>query len=230
MKRASRFVTGLGFAAFMAATLALPARGATAGPSPAPATKPTTTSASSWTLPVDLTGDASTADERDRLRQLLKPVAALSGGDVWDSASQTLTLPVTSEYLRAMEARRLLVCRRTARHAAYRINESGDGSPGAGLAAELRRAFQQDDEAAALAYRLATAFTHPRRIVIYRAIRQRAQTLAQLHVVTRISARALRRHLQKLQSRGFVTESPGGLQAQKLRSNLGRELARLAGS
>jgi DNA-binding transcriptional ArsR family regulator len=139
-----------------------------------------------------------------------------------------LSLPVASQYLRALEARGLLVVRRVGRRVTYRPVSAPAQQTSFELIAALRRVFAQDGTPVETIFRAATAFTHPRRIKIFRALNSEGQSFAQLQAVTRISGRALRRHLKKLETRGFVgcglgkyTVLPGG-------DGLGRKLARLA--
>lgn len=138
-----------------------------------------------------------------------------------------LSLPAASQYLRALEARGLLIPRRVGRRVQYRLNVATSMEPARELAAALRLAFQRDPAPVETIYRLATSFTHPRRIDIFRALAVQALTLAQLQSTTRISGPALFRHLRKLESRGFV-EGRHGLYAVVNRQDLfGRTLARL---
>lgn len=92
----------------------------------------------------------------------------------------------------------------------------------------LRIAFQKDSQPAETLYRLATAFTHPRRIELFCALKTGPQTLAQLGAATRVSQRALVRHLRKLETRGFIICQSGRYAVTERRDVFGRELARLA--
>jgi len=139
-----------------------------------------------------------------------------------------LSLPVASQYLRALEARGLLAARRVGRRVQYRLNIASAIEPARVLAAAVRLAFQHDLAPVEALFRLATTFTHPRRIEIFRALAAQARTTGQLQAVTRISAAALCRHRRKLEARGFVAEHQG-LYAVASRSDVfGRTLARLA--
>lgn len=139
-----------------------------------------------------------------------------------------LSLPVASQYLRALEARGLLAVRRVGRRVQYRLNIASAIEPARELAAAVRLAFQRDAAPVEALFRLATTFTHPRRIEIFRALAAEARTTGQLQAVTRISAAALFRHRRKLEARGFVAEHQG-LYAVANRSDVfGRTLARLA--
>lgn len=78
-------------------------------------------------------------------------------------------------------------------------------------------------------FRLVTAFTHPRRVEIFRALRAGPASPGQLQFVTRISSRALLRHLAKLKARGFVKPRQGLYSIVQPTDALRRGLARLAG-
>jgi len=137
-------------------------------------------------------------------------------------------LSLTSEYLRALEARGLLTAHRTGRWVEYRPNPATSPNVTAGLAAALRTAFQRHPRPVETIFRLATAFTHPRRVEICRVLQTGPHDLGQLRAATGISSWALLRHLKKLEARGFVTRH-GSLYALVHRvDGLGRELARLA--
>jgi predicted transcriptional regulator len=97
------------------------------------------------------------------------------------------------------------------------------------LVSALRLSFQRDSSPIESLFKLATAFTHPRRIELYRALKGGDRSSRRLKAATRMSFRALRRHLEKLQARGFVAEAPGGYTVVDPADNFGRELARLAG-
>jgi DNA-binding transcriptional ArsR family regulator len=77
-------------------------------------------------------------------------------------------------------------------------------------------------------FKLATAFTHPRRIEVYRAVKGGADSFAKVQVATHISARALSRHLAKLEARGFVESEREVYAATNHTHPLGRVLGRLA--
>jgi DNA-binding transcriptional ArsR family regulator len=137
-------------------------------------------------------------------------------------------ISVASEYLRALEARGLLAVRRVGRHVTYRPGaEMGEGAAPR-LVIGLRRAFQQERQLVETVFKLATAFTHPRRIEIFRTLRTRPQTLGQLQGATGISERALVRHLRKLEARGFVACRRGRYVAVEPPDAFGGVLARLA--
>jgi DNA-binding transcriptional ArsR family regulator len=138
-----------------------------------------------------------------------------------------LSLPVASQYLRALEARTLLIARRSGRRVEYRLKPAKDG--GHELGEPLRRALGVGNDPAESVFRFCTAFTHPRRIDIFRTLKAEPRTLAQLQVATRIPLVALWRHLGKLEARGLVTFREGLYAATNPEDPVGRALARLAG-
>ena len=137
-------------------------------------------------------------------------------------------LSVASESLRALEARGLLTARRVGRQVEYRPSPAPSGSRARGLVAAMQSAFHRESQPAETLFKLATTFTHPRRIAIFRALQTAPQTLGQIRAATRISGRALHRHLRKLEARGFVRHQLGIYSVVKRSDEFGRELARLA--
>lgn len=77
-------------------------------------------------------------------------------------------------------------------------------------------------------FKLATAFTHPRRVEVFRSIHTSTQTFWQLQAATGISASALERHLRKLKSRGLIECQAGHYVAVCRGDAVGRKLAELA--
>ena len=139
-----------------------------------------------------------------------------------------LPLPVASQYLRALEARGLLTVRRVGGRVKYRISSAPLRADAQELVRALRRAFQRDADPIAGLVKLATAFTQPRRIEIFRALKQGAQAPRQLKAFTGMSARALARHLRKLETRGFVVSRQGRYSVIARREGFACALARLA--
>lgn len=137
-------------------------------------------------------------------------------------------LSLTSEYLRALESRGLLRSRRVGRRVEYRSGPTTSEEPIADLVTAIRKSFQKDSSAVETIFRLATAFTHPRRVEIYRALQIGPQTLEQLRTTTRISRWAALRHLSKMQARDFVTCREGLYAVVNRQDSLGGELARMA--
>ena len=138
----------------------------------------------------------------------------------------SLSMPAASQYLRALEARGLLTCRRVGRRVEYRP------SPGEGAAEEivkaLRLAFRRRARPIEAIFKLATGFTHPRRIEVFRALTNGGDSFAKLQAATNTPARALSRHLAKLEARGFVRDEGALYVATIHRDPFGRVLARSA--
>ena len=83
------------------------------------------------------------------------------------AARLKLSVPVASQYLRAMEARSLLKVRRFGLRVAYRIADDQNG-PAQGLVRALRQTFRRYSSPAETIFKQATAFTHARRIECFR--------------------------------------------------------------
>jgi len=143
-----------------------------------------------------------------------------------------LSMPLTSLYLRALEARGLLSAHRKGRWVHYRLPSVETHGPAAALVAALRQEFQHGRCSTEAIFKLGTAFTHPRRIEIFRALQPQPLSFIQLQAATRLGGRALQRHLRKLHQRGFVRRQRKGFYAAvTLGGNeaaLGRALAILA--
>src|SRR6185436_18263746 len=105
-----------------------------------------------------------------------------------------LALPVASLYLRALEARGMLVSERTGRWVTYEV--AAQNSPVSPLVSALRSSVKCDAKFVQSTFELATAFTHPRRRDVFRSLKH-PQAMAELKASTRIPERALLRHLQK---------------------------------
>ncbi len=76
--------------------------------------------------------------------------------------------------------------------------------------------------------RLATGFTHQRRIEIVRALTGKSLSFQELWGVTGMSIAELSRHLDKLECRGFVKESGDVYRITGSGNALGRTLLKLA--
>ncbi len=139
-----------------------------------------------------------------------------------------LPIPVASQYLRALEARGLLEVRRVGRRVRCRLRSAIAGGPAQGIVEAMLEAFRRDPKPVEALFKTATAFTHPRRIEIFRTLQREPQTLHQLRDATGIPLWALRRHLKKLEARAFVASWSGNYVAANRPDAFGRELARLA--
>ncbi|MBI2193803.1 MAG: helix-turn-helix domain-containing protein [Planctomycetes bacterium] len=135
---------------------------------------------------------------------------------------------VTTQYLRALNARGLLGVRRVGRWVYYRPAPDDSILSSTDLLSALRRTFEGTNNPIDEIFLLSTAFTHPRREKIYRALSGRGLTLKALKEETGISSDALRRHLNKLRCRGFIRMEGGIYRACVPESPLARVLVRLA--
>ncbi|TFD47144.1 MULTISPECIES: hypothetical protein [Cryobacterium] len=90
--RVRRFAVAALVAAFLTAGAVASAYGSEAG-DPAPDSNKVTPSS----LPLDVTGDASFSEERDRLYALLSPLLDSNGSYIWDFENEILTIQMTSE-------------------------------------------------------------------------------------------------------------------------------------
>ena len=164
---------------------------------------------------------------RERLRMLALLIRERTLRVSAVAARLQIPMARASLSLRALETRGLLRVRRTGPEVSYQL--ATDGSL-AGLLSALRRTLNNGKRTLPLAFALATAFTHPRRIEIYRALGSQPQKLAELTQTTRIPANALLRHLHKLQARGFITHPRrrGFYSVTVHGHSVGRALAELA--
>jgi DNA-binding transcriptional ArsR family regulator len=112
--------------------------------------------------------------------------------------------PVASLSLRALEARGFLKVRRQGRWVQYSPVTQSDDGPKAPLAKAVTARLRRNPAARHAIYRLATAFTHPTRIEVIRALSQKHRTLVDLKRAVAVPGRTLLRHLKKLKARGFV--------------------------
>jgi DNA-binding MarR family transcriptional regulator len=159
--------------------------------------------------------------------KLLALVFKTPGQTVTDLARQAnLSLPVASQYLRALEARGLISARRAGRQVNYEPAKP-DATVSAELISALRRTLQKGDKAADTIYKAATAFTHPRRVELMQVLDE-SHDFNELQALTGISFRAVWRHVDKLEARGFVERLKGKYVAREPSDRVGRELARMA--
>lgn len=163
-----------------------------------------------------------------RLR-LLAQLARKQPQSVSELAEQlALTLPVASQALRALESRGLLKARRIRRRVEYRILASDDAGSIADLVFALQKTLRQTMDSTEEIIRLATGFTHPSRIEIYRSLQAQPLTQEQIQVATRVSFQAMFRHLRKLVSRGYVVAAGNKYQTATHPHIVGQALASLA--
>jgi DNA-binding transcriptional ArsR family regulator len=150
---------------------------------------------------------------------------------VSDAARQVkLSLPTASQYLRALEARGLLACRRVGRQVEYRLADGRSDAPADRIVTALRPALVRRGSRLERVFKLATAFTHPRRVEIFRTVAKGADSFAKIQAATSISIPALQRQMEKLEARGLITRVDGAYLAQTQADPFARTLARLAAS
>ena len=137
-------------------------------------------------------------------------------------------LSITSEYLRSLEARGLLMVRHVGSRVVYRPSPAATDAPGPALSAALGLAFKRETSPGETVFKLATAFTHPRRIEIFRALQGAPRRVEELQETTHIPYWPLLRHLHKLEKRGFVVCQEEAYSTVKRNDPFGRELARWA--
>ncbi|HEY9173758.1 MAG TPA: helix-turn-helix domain-containing protein [Verrucomicrobiae bacterium] len=144
--------------------------------------------------------------------------------------SLALTQPVASQGLRGLEARGLLKARRVRRYVEYRIPNTEEAGALAELVDAFLKTLQNDARPIEKIIELATGFTHPTRIEVYRCLHTEPLSPAQLRPRLGISWPALSRHLIKLLRRGYVVvgESDGRYTIKPHPHSLGRALAGLA--
>ncbi len=165
---------------------------------------------------------------RSRLRvlQLLSKQSSLTVSEV----GRVLRLPrsTASEHLRALNARGLLTVQRDGRYVRYRLGATGDLTQTEPLLKAIQRTLKKERNPIERIFRLCTAFTHPRRLVIIRSVGATGIDLNELERKTRISRPALARHLAKLSQRGFLVIKGGRCLRCQPPGSLGRVLSHLA--
>ncbi|MBI2440823.1 MAG: helix-turn-helix domain-containing protein [Lentisphaerae bacterium] len=156
-------------------------------------------------------------------------------GQTVSEIARTMKLrrPIVSIHLRLLAARGLLCARRRGARVHYTTEPDSTIPEAKLIVGALREIFQTEKHSAQYVFRLATAFTHPRRQAIYEALHKTDCSFTALRRQTAMSSRALRRHLHKLAKRGFVAATsdtywaitpPGRL--AKLLADLAPEAAR----
>lgn len=158
---------------------------------------------------------------RELIRQPRQPVSQIA-------LKLKLSCPVTSRHLRLLAARGLLRVQRQGAWVHYSLEPDATISEAKFIVRALRNIFQTQKNATRSVFQLATAFTHPRRQAIYETLRKTDGTFTALQQHTAMSARALRRHLNKLARRGFVVATANTYRAVTPPGPLAQLLANLA--
>lgn len=137
---------------------------------------------------------------------LLRALFSCGESSVSGLAGKTgISRPLASTYLRALNARGLISARSAGRWVFYSdlpnlaVEHSGT------IGDAVRRCFAAGAENGSLV-KVATAFTHKRRILISRCLCEGEKSYQELLATTRISPAALYRHLEKLAARQMVEE------------------------
>jgi DNA-binding transcriptional ArsR family regulator len=117
------------------------------------------------------------------------------------------SLSLTSQSLRALNARGMLRARRDGRVVFYSLGANRSIPSSALLLKAILLTFTTDKNPEENIFRYATAFTHPRRILIIKALCEHPMQLKELAMKTGVPVAALNRHLRKLASRGFLKQT-----------------------
>ena len=155
------------------------------------------------------------------IRQPNQTVSAIAG-------RMSLSMAAASQYLRALDARGLVICQRVGRRVEYRAAAGTREGAAGEIIKALRLIFRRRAKPIEAIFKLATGFTHPRRFEVFRALANDADSFVKLQAATKMPARALFRHLAKLEARGFVESESEVFTVRNQTHPLGRVLARLA--
>ena len=142
----------------------------------------------------------------------LRAVIDQPGSTVEQVARQAnVALPVASLYLRHLQARGLIRPERVSRWVRYTAAADEAVAHAGPVLAAIGPALLQSRRPYAALLQILTAFTHPRRLAILRAMPE-AETVsfAALRRDTGISVPALCRHLKKLERHGMIAAAPEG--------------------
>jgi DNA-binding transcriptional ArsR family regulator len=150
---------------------------------------------------------------RTRLK-ILQLVVLKTGLPVTEIARRLdLSVSVASKYLRELNARGLLKATRQAAEVHYWPEADNSLPHAAALLGALSSVFHRQESPIIFIFSKATAFTHPRRILLVRHLAGQPAKFREIRICTGISAAALKRHLGKLMTRGFVCRGPHGVYA-----------------
>ncbi len=142
------------------------------------------------------------------LRRSPQTVAELAAG-------VNLPVPVASQYLRLLQARGLIQSERLGRRVFYWDHPDPSVSHAASLLTAMKSTLAPGQRSLDDALFVLTAFTHPRRLQMIRALGVRGLCAENLRRVTGIPAQALRRHLVKLRRRGMLTVKGGRIRRSR---------------
>src|SRR5688572_23599470 len=128
-----------------------------------------------------------------------------------------LSRPAASQYLRALEACGLVVARRIHRSVVYELSGRNADATARALIRPLMIRLGTDKTSIESTFKLATTFANPGRIDVFRRLSTGPKPLAELKAATGCGGRTLRRHLAKLETRGFVCRAPNVKMYQSVR-------------
>jgi DNA-binding transcriptional ArsR family regulator len=137
-------------------------------------------------------------------------------------------LSLTSEYLRALNARGLLTPVRQGRQVLYRAQDDPTLPEARILLHALRLGLAREEQWVKTAFDALTGFTHPRRIAMVQAVARGAFRVADICDKTGVSRRAVARHLNKLVRRGYLGEIHGNYRVVRPAPIIARSLLSLA--
>lgn len=115
-----------------------------------------------------------------------------------------LSLSLTSQSLRALNARGLILARRTGRFVYYRPSANQSIPYSVLLLKAILKTFANDKNPEQNIFQYSTAFTHPRRILIIKTLGKIPMLQEEIAFETNIPISAVGRHLRKLVVRGFI--------------------------
>ncbi|MBP7829849.1 MAG: winged helix-turn-helix transcriptional regulator [Kiritimatiellae bacterium] len=139
-----------------------------------------------------------------------------------------MPLALTSQYLRSLNARGLLKPVRSGLCVFYQAAPDPLVPPARTILTAMAISYTKTGEKVDSLFSALTGFTHPRRILLMRALARGAKTTGLLASRTGISRRAVRRHMDKLLRRGYVTRKGDAYQVCRVRSGLKATLLKLA--
>ncbi|MDF7825631.1 ArsR family transcriptional regulator [Pontiellaceae bacterium B12227] len=138
-----------------------------------------------------------------------------------------LSESAASTCLRALNTRGLILAERRKKYVFYRPEANPEVEHADRFLKMMRACYDGFMPLDLVAYHM-TAFTHPRRIDIVRALNEGPCDEVQLSIQTRISPQALYRHLRKLTARGYVEKVHETLSLVPQENQLARELLAIA--
>ncbi len=139
-----------------------------------------------------------------------------------------MPLPVASQSLRILNSRGLLRAERKGREVLYCVGDDPALPETRILLLALQSGLGKRRGSVETAFSALTGFTHPRRIMIVRAVAQGASCVSDIRAATRVSRMAAIRHLGKLVRRGYLVKHEGGYLVARPASPLAQSLLNLA--